>query len=405
MDKQDLVDKGWVTKNETHLMLEFTDHCNMRCIMCNQFLNKDNGPHFMKKGFMSFSLFKKIIDNMKEERIRFNGISPSWAGESLLHPEFNQMVRYLFDSNDNNQLFRLFTINTNALNLDKKTTDTLLECADRKNVQKGTMNKITFSLDAVNEETFRRIKQTAGFKRVLNNISYFIERQLELGIRDPKVIFQFIVMEENEHEAKEFLDYWSNYLKDKVCKFQVNYDWFPPMVEHTILFTKLNCENPSKAEELHKKVVKHLGLITEEESTKRIIINDQHINKNGPRRPCPAVLKSFLVRWDGEVTVCCKDLSLEYSIGNLNETSLKEIINSENLKKQKLAHIRGDLDEYPNCQECHNQPMPILTDEEVTEYLTTIGEKKLIDSFLKRMNTTKKNNLSRFLQNFSIYHR
>lgn len=391
MDKYELIRKGWVTKNETHLMIEFTDHCNFQCVMCNQSLNENNEPHFMKKGFMNFNLFKKIINDMKKSGVKFNGVSSSWAGESLLHPRFNGMLRYLFDANENNKLFRLFTINTNAMNLDKVTTDTILECASKKNMEKGTFNKITFSLDAINEETFKKIKQRTGLKIALNNIDYFINKQSELGIQDPKAIFQFIVMEENKHEAKGFLDYWSNYLKEKGYKFQVNYDWFPPLIEHTILFTKLNCQNPKKAEELHKKVVKQLGLITEKESKDRIIINDQQITKKEVRRPCPAPFKSFLVRWDGEVTTCCKDLALKHSIGNLNETSLKEAMNSEKLKDKRLAHIRGNLENYPSCQGCHNQPMPITTDEEIIEYLISVGEKKLIKPFLNRMKDKTKN--------------
>ncbi|MBL7147677.1 MAG: SPASM domain-containing protein [Nanoarchaeota archaeon] len=390
MDKYDLIKKGWVTKNEIHLMLEFTDHCNFQCIMCNQSLNENNEPHFMKKGFMSFKLFKKIIDDMKAEGIKFNGISPSWAGESLLHPRFNDMIKYLFDSNENNKLFKLFTINTNAMNLNKVTTDTILECASKKNMEQGTFNKITFSLDAINKDTFKKIKQRTGLKIALNNIDYFVNKQLELGIQDPKAIFQFIVMEENKYEAQEFLDYWSNYLKDKGCKFQVNYDWFPPLVDHTILFTKLNCQNPKKAEELHKKVVKQLGLITEDKNKSRIIINDQYITKKEVRRPCPAVFKSFLVRWDGEITTCCKDLALNYSFGNLNEMNLKEILNSEKLKEKRLAHIRGDLENYSDCQRCHNQPMPIMTDEEIAEYLKSINLKKEMSKFLKRMDRKDK---------------
>lgn len=400
MDKNTLIEKGWIKENEINLGLEFTDYCTCKCIMCNQFLNKENTPHYIPQGFMKFSLLKKIFSDLKKDKIKIHSLCPAWAGEALCHPKFNDMLKYMFRENKNNHIFELFTINTNATLLDKKTTNNILRCASLKTVNPGTFNKITFSLDAATRETFQCIKQVDFFDKVTTNIEYFIQKQQELGINDPKIIFQFIVMEENKDEAKLFLDRWSSFLKTHRLEFQINYDWFPPLIKHTILFTKLNCPDIRWAENLHNKTVKKLGLIDNTKPDKRLVINDQFVSEKNARRPCPAPWKTYLTRWDGEVTVCCKDVEMKLNMGNLNKMNLKEIIDSDKLKSLRLAQVHGNLKGYPDCQKCPNQPMPMMTDEEIIEYLISIGGEKIIKSFLERINKseTKGKILSNFLK-------
>ncbi len=69
--------------------IELTNNCNLKCVMC---------PHprmARQKGFIKKELFEKIIDEIKgkSEFVYLYGM-----GESLLHPEFFELVGGLVDS-------------------------------------------------------------------------------------------------------------------------------------------------------------------------------------------------------------------------------------------------------------------------------------------------------------------
>jgi len=105
--------------------IELTNHCQLKCKMCWSQNPKLNPPR--PKGFMSFKLFKQIVDELKDywgKQLVYQqphkGRSPftiafSYVGESLLHPQFRKFVEYLVDS----ELWCGKVIYTNGLLLDK----------------------------------------------------------------------------------------------------------------------------------------------------------------------------------------------------------------------------------------------------------------------------------------------
>jgi sulfatase maturation enzyme AslB (radical SAM superfamily) len=94
-----------------NVALELTNKCNLSCEMCwsqNPVLYPPR-----EKGFMSFDLFKNIVDQLEEYRNtahRRMTVCLDYGGESLLHPDFTQMLTYI----GNKRTFRLRLI-TNGL--------------------------------------------------------------------------------------------------------------------------------------------------------------------------------------------------------------------------------------------------------------------------------------------------
>ena len=87
------------------------------------------------------------------------------------------------------------------------------------------------------------------------------------------------------------------------------------------------------------------------------------------RRPCGGPFKAPVIHVDGRVTVCCKDVSLELCIGNINEKEFEDIWFSEKAERIRKAHINGDLSQFPRCLHCNNLDAPIMTDTDVKKYL------------------------------------
>ncbi len=72
------------------VVLELTAQCNLRCAMCPRNYIQE------KNGYMAEGLWKRLID---EIAVTSPGtiILPFWRGESLLHPNFTEFVRYALD--------------------------------------------------------------------------------------------------------------------------------------------------------------------------------------------------------------------------------------------------------------------------------------------------------------------
>ena len=72
----------------------------------------------VKKGYMEYYFFKKIILQIKEHA---SAITLAVNGESFLHPRFFDMARFSFDNGIK------VLLNTNATMLNRKNAEMLLE--------------------------------------------------------------------------------------------------------------------------------------------------------------------------------------------------------------------------------------------------------------------------------------
>ncbi|MFQ5862894.1 MAG: radical SAM protein, partial [Candidatus Brocadiales bacterium] len=119
--------------------IETTNHCNARCYMC---------PHDKmkrEKGFMSWELFKKIIDECKT----FEGKGLTFYlhkdGEPLLDPLLIRRVEYIKRNLKNSRV----GMNSNAMLLNRKRAMEILN---------SPIDFMTFSVDGASKEQYEKIR-------------------------------------------------------------------------------------------------------------------------------------------------------------------------------------------------------------------------------------------------------
>ncbi len=352
---------------DTILALEFTNFCNCSCIMCTQSMMKE------PKGFMNRNTFEKIIKDIVEEDLCFDKLTPFGLGESTLHPEFFEYMSEIFSMNKSRKYFRSIDLHTNAINLSDELIDLFIKHSDQ-------LNTISFSIDAITEDTYLNIRNNRNFNQMIQNIrKFFIKRGNK---RVPRANLQFIVMEENKHEAKAFKDYWSSFLSEHKIDFQINYDWNPPMVKDTIFFKRLNPikhEEINKSESLHYNTMVDLGLIKTEKNNEikeeRAVKSNEYRGEPKRRYPCSGPFKYMMLNYSGELTVCCIDTLRELSLGNINDSSIINLWNSPLNHSYRLDHIKGDLSRLPRCINCNNLDSPDISIDELERYLKHFGHK------------------------------
>ncbi len=92
------------------------------------------------------------------------------------------------------------------------------------------------------------------------------------------------------------------------------------------------------------------------------------------RKPCSGPFKYKFIAANGDVTVCCLDTHKQLVIGNIAEATLDEIWDSEKAHQIRMAHINGDLSQYPVCQKCANLDSPQMSEEDIENYFKKQGK-------------------------------
>jgi len=268
------------------LAIEITNNCNAECVMCPRLkMSRD-------KGFMSFDLFKKIVD---EARDYTEFVFLHLAGEPLLHPDLLKMIGYCKKSGINTAL------STNAILLDKIKSRELIN---------SPLDLLVLSLDSLTKETYEKIRKKSNFDNVHANIIDFLRIKSETR-RSPHTVVQLIYMKENAMEVKEYIKKWE--------KTGVNSVRIKPYLNYPGLDNYLG--------QLHKR-------------------------ETAVSNPCILLWRQMAIYWDGSTVSCCQDFLGQSVVGDVNKNSIKEIWNSKSMVALRKLHIEGRYKEANLCKDC-----------------------------------------------------
>lgn len=275
------------------LDIEVTGRCNLMCAHCVRHSRRTD------VGDMDMDLYKRIVDEGVQHGLF--AIIPHWLGESFLHPQLMDMIKYA----KNNGVLDV-RINTNC---------TLLDEAMANKVLDSGLDTIICSIDAVEEKTYNRIKFGSDFYMVNENIERLIKLRDERGMRKPRIIVQMVDMKKNHEELLSFIDYWRVRAdRVRVAAYQ-SPDGRP---------------------------------------------NDKNRVKNAPGSifPCPQLWQRLVVSWDGMVYSCIGNNACRDPLGSVKESNLYDIWHGDKLKRLREMHVKYDADNIEMCLHCDLNKVP-----------------------------------------------
>jgi len=159
--------------------IELVSDCNLRCTYCPRHYVND------LKGYMDINLFKKIVDEARE----FNPILVLHRrGESMLHPNFNEMLNYLKGD------FSEVQMATNATYLNEDKFESIV----------NNLTFLSFSLDT--EKSFNNTRIPANYDVVKKKILKFLD--YNQGRITTQV--SMVNVGQPKEEIEEFKEYWKN---------------------------------------------------------------------------------------------------------------------------------------------------------------------------------------------------
>lgn len=197
-----------------HLAIEPTNSCNLNCVFCaRQNIN-------YKFNFLDIDLYKKIIDEGSKRGLR--SIKLSRGGESLLHPQFAEMIRY---AREKGIIDIMFNTNSTLLSEDKS-----LEIINAK------PDLVIFSVDAPDKAIYESQRVGANYEKTEANIRRFIELKNKIY---PKILTRahMVYTDESQHLIERHIERWQGLIDEITVNMAKNYS-------ETLTGKKFKCRGP-----------------------------------------------------------------------------------------------------------------------------------------------------------------
>ncbi len=274
--------------------IELTNHCPMVCNTCPRTEDMTR-----PLGHMEARLFRKIID---ETRWYTGKVILHHMGESLVHPEIGDLIRYATDRGLKTHL----SVNPVLLN----------EGKIRALVDNG-LSWLVLSLDGVTSETSRRIRGPAAANVDLaeKNVMNLIRHKRNRRSKTPLLEMQIVKSKQNLHEIDAYVRKWTVDGIDRVTvKSYVTWGGQDERI------------NALKAEPTDVAVIR--------------------------RVTCVRPWESLMVLWDGRVVPCCFDYDGAFVIGDLNHETIREIWNNARMRFLRTCHRDKALSYVRLCEKC-----------------------------------------------------
>ncbi len=158
-------------------MIEITDHCNLKCVMCAS--NKCIGHMDYSK---LLDLLKQISRFSKERKIiQITG------GEPLLHPQFRELSFYV--KGDSN----IYHLSSNGMHVDRFIEEVL------------NYDLLNISIDGFREAN-DLVRQDGVFDKVIDNLRILLSAVLKKGIRF-EVCFNILITKHNYRNLYSLVKY------------------------------------------------------------------------------------------------------------------------------------------------------------------------------------------------------
>lgn len=272
----------------SQVIIEPTSACNLSCKGC-----AFHGPErFVNRpvGMMKDEIWRKAISEIGSWGRQVN-LTTHGGGEPLLYPKLKQILRFAKSFPTINVGFL-----TNGMLLNEDWSEFIISLG---------IDSVAFSIDGVNPETHRIVRQKSDLDVIENNLNAFLEMKKKAGAKKPAVMLNMVAYDEVKDQQEPFVERWI----EKVSGV---------MISHY--------RNPPKS--------KRWPLVPEK------------------RKPCYLLWSQMVIGWDGRLGLCCEDFDIDFPLGRVGERALEELWNGPEISEVRAIHEAGDFDLHPMCRVC-----------------------------------------------------
>ncbi len=264
--------------------LELTNQCNLSCPVCPR--HHMNYP----TGDMDSKLFRHLTAEFAN--LGTTTLVPFFRGEPLLHRDCLALLAYAKDKGFTVQLA------TNGL--------LLTEAIARSFVEMG-IDFVSFSVDAIQEETYAKHRKGGSFPRLLEAIDFLRTARAAARTALPHIQISAVDSGMSYHDKNAFTVFW-----------QKRADRIRIYPQHTKDGRFGSLESQTKV----------------------------------PRKPCLKPFREMVVYWDGRLAICNHDWSSRAGLGKAGDSTLSSLWSSPAYVALRERHRCLALDDEETCAGC-----------------------------------------------------
>lgn len=287
------------------ISFEPTTACNLRCPECPSGLRSFTRA----TGNLKADFFRSTIDDLYKELMY---LIFYFQGEPYINPAFLDMVAYA----NAKEIYTITSTNGHFLSNENA----------RKTIESG-LDRLIISVDGTTQDVYENYRKEGKLEVVLQGARNVVKWKKKLGSSTPHIIFQFLVVQPNEHQIEEIYQIAEEIGIDevKLKTAQVyEYEFGNPLI-------------PT--------IEKYARYAKQADGTYRV--------KNELLNHCWKLWHSCVITWDGMVVPCCFDKDANYRLGDLKQSNMRTVWYSDSYKdfRAKILKGRDQIDICTNCTE------------------------------------------------------
>ena len=273
----------FLPKFPLHLNFELNFGCNLRCNFCPYSLPLEEWSYNVEPSKkISFKQYSRIID--EGDKHGLCSVSLNGNNEPLLNKKIIKFIKY--------------AKNSSILEISFHTNGFLLTEDLSKDIIESGLTSIMFSIDSFSEETYKMVRNSDGYKKVLENINNFLRIKKDMNKEFPFVRVSFVKNKINYKEVDNFIGYWEK--KSDGIEMQAFGNLF---IGHNKYYE----------------------------------INNLFHLENNYLEKCYEPWRRLSIQNSGKVFPCCSTYGNEVIIGDICDNSIYEIWNGEKMKELRKS--------------------------------------------------------------------
>ncbi|MFA5034749.1 MAG: radical SAM/SPASM domain-containing protein [Candidatus Margulisiibacteriota bacterium] len=253
--------------------VELTNFCNAKCVFCPR------DALTRPKGYMSFDLFKTIIEKAKElniSRMVFSGF-----GEPFLNKDILLFIQYLNQS-------------APAIELEIITNASLLTPETVEKLKTGKIESLVISFNGYDKKSYENTMRNLSYETTIENLKYLAAHgdQLLNVVKVRPVVTKLFDQPEimKTHQLLLSLGFTNEHLKEMYL-----------------------CANRG-------------GYLNKEDITDDSFLKEKGITTLSQNDiVCTLFLNTLQIAWNGDILLCCNDINNTAKIGNIVNTDFDDI--------------------------------------------------------------------------------
>ena len=289
-----------------NLNVEVTNRCNLACTFCPQpTLTPDQLTD------MPMELYQALI----EEGARHNtpAANLNGLGEPMLLRHLPEMIRHAKQKGYIDVMFH-----TNGTLMTEALAQALIETG---------LDRIIFSVDSPDKQTYEEMRLRSNWERVVSNVRLFWETRNKMGRSTPLIRTTMVVTDRTVHQVPDFVLLWKP-VADQITLQDLT--WRTKLLEDS-------------------------RWVNREQSA--IPIDMEAIREEAKRRKisfvCPYLYQSSYAYGNGDVIPCSNPNARKHMVmGRFDQQGIAAVWKGKSYTELRELHSNGRWDEHPICRDC-----------------------------------------------------